>query len=189
LSPGDVRLQPEVQALDALPSGPHVAGRFYKLNLEFQRVQYLAERSSIAINVAGQYASKNLVSAEKFYLGGPQGVVGYPIGEGTGDQGFTFALEYRYLTGWRIADEGVSLTAFYNNGWVQRDRVRNSTTLNTATTDNSVVLDSVGIGALFGAEGNYVATFALAARLGGPVPSSGNPNSRGRLWFSLQKWF
>lgn len=189
VAPGNARLDPDAQAADADPSGPHVAGSFYKVNVELQRVQYLSEKSSVLARLNGQYASKNLVSAEKFYLGGPQGVVGYPVGTGVGDQGFTFALEYRYLTGLRVFDEGLTLTAFYNYGWIQYNKVRNDTTLSTIIGPNSLVLDSAGIGAMLGREGNYVATLALASRLGGPPPGNGESDARTRLWFLLQKWF
>jgi hemolysin activation/secretion protein len=189
LAPGNASLSPDAAALDALPSGPHVAGNFLKVNLELQRVQFLSASSSVLLSFAGQYASKNLVSAEKFYLGGPQGVTGYAIGEGVGDEGFTFAAEYRYLTGLRLADEDLSLTAFYNYGWIRRDVTRNATTLNTATNANTLSLDSAGVGLLLGREGNYVVTGALASRLGGPPPSPGQKDPSVRLWFTLQKWF
>lgn len=190
IAPGDARLDPNEQELDSSPFGPHAAGNFYKINLELQRVQYLSAQSSILLTLNGQYASKNLLDAEKFYLGGPQGVLGYPVGAGVGDQGFTFAIEYRYLTGLRIADEGLSLTAFYNYGKVQFDKVRNSSTLQASVGQpNTLALDSAGVGLLLGRDGNYVVTAALASRLGGPPPPGATSNPSTQFWFQLQKWF
>ena len=169
--------------------GPRTAGEFYKFNVELQRVQYLSGRSSVVLGVIGQLASKNLTSAEKISLGGPQGVRSYPIGEGVGDDGVLVALEYRYLTAARLAGEALSVTAFVDHGSIRRDHVRNATTLNLPTLANSLRLNSAGLGLLLGREGNFVLSAALAKRLGGPPPTTGDPDSATRLWVLLQKWF
>ena len=169
--------------------GPRTAGDFYKFNVELQRIQYLSARSSVLLGLIGQMASKNLTSAEKISLGGPQGVRGYPIGEGVGDDGALVSLEYRYLTAVRLADESLSVTAFLDHGSIRRDHVRDATTLNLPTLANSLSLNSAGVGLLLGREGNYVLSAALAKRLGGPPPTTGDPDSATRLWVQLQKWF
>ena len=169
--------------------GPRTAGGFAKFNVELQRIQYLSERSSVLLGLTGQVASKNLTSAEKISLGGPQGVRGYPIGEGVGDEGGLVSLEYRYLTAVRVAGELLSVTAFVDHGSIRRDHVRDSNTLNAPALANSLSLNSAGLGLLLGRDGNYVLTAALATRLGGPAPTTGDPDSRARLWLLLQKWF
>ena len=192
VSAGQLRLDAQSAITDiGTPAsyGPRTAGDFYKFNVELQRIQYLSERSSVVLGLIGQWASKNLTSAEKIGLGGPQGVRAYPIGEGVGDEGVLVSLEYRFLTGLRVAGEAVSVTAFVDHGSIRRDHVRDATTLNLATLSNSLSLDSVGLGLLLGRDGNYVLTAALAKRLGGPAPSTGDPDSRTRLWWLLQKWF
>lgn len=188
-SGGRLRLDPISLGLDDNVNGARTAGGFQKLNVELQRVQYLSQRSSILLNLAGQYASKNLTSAEKINLGGPNGVRGYPIGEGVGDTGLLASVEYRYLTDFKLGGEALSLTTFYDYGSIRRDRVRNNNTLQGTLTANSLTLDSVGVGVLLGREGNYLFTAALATRVGGPLPTTGDPDSRARLWFLLQKWF
>lgn len=191
-SAGHLRLDAQTAVTDVgTPAsfGPRTAGDFYKFNVELQRVQYLSERSSVLLGFIGQTASKNLTSAEKFSLGGPQGVRGYPVGEGVGDEGVLVSLEYRYLSAVRLAGEALSLTAFYDHGSIRRDHVRDATTLNQATLANTLNLDSAGVGLLLGNEGNFVVTAALATRLGGPLPSTGDPDSRARLWLLMQKWF
>jgi hemolysin activation/secretion protein len=46
--------------------------------------------------LAGQQASKNLDSSEKFSLGGPTNVRAYPTGEASGDEGWRGTLELRH---------------------------------------------------------------------------------------------
>ena len=191
-SVGNLHLDAESASQDvgtAAGYGPRTAGNFTKANVELQRVQYLSDRSSILVNMTGQLASKNLTSAEKFSLGGPQGVRGYPIGEGTGDQGLLISAEYRYLTGFKLAGETLSLTAFYDFGKVQMDAVRNSTTQSSVTSPNTLSLDSAGFGFLLGREGDYLATASLSRRISSVKPSTGDPDTYARLWFQLQKWF
>lgn len=166
-------------------SRARTAGNFSKFNLELQRVEYITDRSSVLLSFNGQYATKNLTSAEKISIGGPDGVRGYPIGEGVGDQGLTLSVEYRYLTGLRIFGAGMSLTAFYDYGLIRQDRIPYQTTQGR----NSTNLDSVGVGVLLGREGSYTLTAGVATRIGGQAPTSGDPDYRPRGWFSLQKWF
>jgi hemolysin activation/secretion protein len=169
--------------------GARSVGDFSKYNVELQRVQYLSGASSLLLSLSGQQASKNLTSAEKFNIGGPQGVRAYPVGEGIGDDGVLASVEYRYITGFRLLGEAVSLTCFYDYGRIRRDHVRNATTLNASNTPNSETLDSYGVGALIGREGSYILTVALAARAGGPLPTTGDPDSRVRGWLMFQKRF
>jgi hemolysin activation/secretion protein len=192
LAGGFLQLDAQSAAIDAgVPGafGPHTAGNFAKLNLEAQRAQYFDDRSNLLLSLVGQLASKNLTSAEKIGIGGPLGVRGYPVGEGIGDDGLQGTIEYRYRTGWHLFGEEFSLTAFYDVGRIRRDHVRNDTTLNASTTPNGETLDSAGVGFLIGREDHYVATFNVSSRIGGPLPTTGDPDSRARIWFLLQKWF
>ena len=190
VSAGRLRLNAAALTDDQGVNGAHTSGEFQKINLELQRVQYVSPRSSVLLNLTGQYASKNLTPSERLSLGGPNGVRGYPIGEGVGDVGVLASVEYRYQTSLKLAGEALNLTAFYDYGSIRTDRVRNDTTLQSSLgTANSLSLDSLGIGVLLGREGNYLLTAALATRVGGPVPANLERDSRARLWFLLQKWF
>jgi hemolysin activation/secretion protein len=62
---------------------------------------------SVSATLAGQFASKNLDSSEKIYLGGPRGVRAYPIEEAGGDSGQILNLEGR----WR------AVQALERGGW------------------------------------------------------------------------
>lgn len=93
------------------------AGNFTKLRYTASRQQSITERLAFSGNVAGQVASKNLDSSEKFYLGGSGGVRAYPASEGGGSEGMLVNLELR----WRLVD-GFNLTGFYDWGTVKVNR-------------------------------------------------------------------
>lgn len=72
------------QAADAATT--QVGGRFTKLRYAGSREQVLTDVLSLSGALSGQIASKNLDSAEKFYLGGASGVRAYPNIEGGAPQ-------------------------------------------------------------------------------------------------------
>jgi hemolysin activation/secretion protein len=76
-------------------AGARAAGSFTKLGLQLARTQRLGARFSIYGGINGQMANRNLDAAEKFSLGGAQGVRGYPSGEAAGDQGYVAQVELR----------------------------------------------------------------------------------------------
>lgn len=184
---GKLQLNPADLVLDQGAGGLHVAGSFGKLNLEYQRVQYLSAASSIHAGFQAQLASKNLSSAEKMALGGPTGVRGYPVGEGVGDAGALLNLEYRYQlpSSVTLAGESVSLLAFYDYGTVRLNQ--NGAII--AGVPNKLSLGSVGMGAIAGRAGHFLATAHLAWRTTTPLPATGDPDSFPRVWVSAQKWF
>jgi hemolysin activation/secretion protein len=186
ISGGKLNLMDSQSQIDDIGAfGSRAAGNFYKINAELQRVQYLSDSSSILLAMTGQFASKNLTSAEKFSLGGPTGVRGYPIGELVGDEGAVVSLEYRYLTGWLADDQPLSLSAFTDYGSIRRDKKSR-----TSNIPNSAHIQSAGFGLLLGREGNYVVTAMLATRLGGTSKlETQDPDARPRAWVRMQKWF
>lgn len=87
------------------------AGSYDKVLLSVTRLQRLPWRFSLYLTGSVQWASKNLDSSEKFFLGGANGVRAYPQGEASGDEGWlvTAELRYRVMTGLRVKvfhDEG-----------------------------------------------------------------------------------
>jgi hemolysin activation/secretion protein len=62
----------------------------------------LGRRFSLSGTYAMQYASRNLDSSEKMYLGGPRGVRAYPIEEAASDAGHILNVEAR----WRAVQAG-----------------------------------------------------------------------------------
>lgn len=184
---GRTRLDALSLGFDQGPGGLRTAGGFGKLNLEFQRAQFFNNPSSLHVSLQAQMASRNLASAEKMALGGPNGVRAYPVGEGIGDAGLLLNLEYRYQlpAGIAMAGEPVSLAAFYDYGTV---RVNSDDTAVPGAT-NRVSLGAVGIGALAGRVNNFLITTYLAWRTTRSTPSTGEPDRSPRAWVSAQKWF
>ncbi len=82
-------------AFAADQAGPQAAGRYAKLQAGASRLQGLTDRLLMAVSAAGQLASRNLDSSEKFGLGGAYGVRAYPQGEGIGDEGWLVNVELR----------------------------------------------------------------------------------------------
>jgi len=87
---------------------------FLRWNADVMRLQNLGGRWTAYGRLSTQNASKNLNSAEKFLLGGPTGVRGYPTGEASGDEGWLTQLEVRYAF-----DEATTPYAFYDHGRVK----------------------------------------------------------------------
>jgi hemolysin activation/secretion protein len=73
----------------------HAAGRYAKLQLAASRLQLLPTKDYLFLALSGQLASKDLDSSEKFSMGGPYGVRGYPSPESPSDSGLIATWEYR----------------------------------------------------------------------------------------------
>ncbi|MCS6243905.1 MAG: ShlB/FhaC/HecB family hemolysin secretion/activation protein [Opitutus sp.] len=123
------------QAADAATTQTH--GRYSKLRYSLSRQQALTTNFSLYVLLTGQFASKNLDSSEKFFLGGANGVRAYPSNEGGGSEGTMLNVELR----WR-ARANLVVTGFYDWG---------SATLNTdnrfagAPALNRYELDGLGV--------------------------------------------
>lgn len=178
---GTVDLDAANRAIDQGTSGLSTAGSFSKLNVEYIRTMYFSAASRLVTSLQGQLASKNLASAEKFTLGGPTGVRGYPVGEGVGDAGAIVNIEYQH----QLPDFGIKVplmaSVFYDWG---RIRYNQNNTIGLAT--NSESLGSVGFGLTAGTFGNFLVTTQLAWRTE-RTPLS-DPDKRPRVWISVQKW-
>lgn len=81
------------QAADA--ASANTQGSYTKLRYNLSRQQVVTPELSLLTSLSGQWASKNLDSSEKFYLGGANGVRAYPSNEGGGTSGQMLNLEAR----------------------------------------------------------------------------------------------
>jgi hemolysin activation/secretion protein len=99
------------QAADA--ASTQTDGSFSKLRYSASRQQVITDDLSFFAALSGQWASKNLDSSEKFYLGGSSGVRAYPSSEAGGASGQLVNLELRYRL-----PQGLNLTGFYDIGAV-----------------------------------------------------------------------
>ena len=177
-------------AVDQSSTGAHSAGRFQKQNYEFRRLQKITDNSNFLFSLQGQLASKNLMSAERFSLGGPTGVRAYPVGEALGDIGYVFQAEYRYLIpGFKIANGDVSLSSFYDQGWVRINKDALPPTGTPLNDNNNRHLSGYGIGASLGRDADFELRVSLAWRNENEAPQSDPATRVPRIWAQGIKWF
>jgi hemolysin activation/secretion protein len=182
--------QASVLAVDQSATGAHTAGRFARYNFEYRRLQKVTDNSNWLFGVVGQYASKNLMSSERFSLGGPDGVRAYPTGEALGDIGYVFTAEYRYiLPGLKIANADVSLSGFYDQGTVIINKDPLPATGNTVNDQNKRRLSGYGFGASLGKDSDFVLRMSAAWRNENEAPSSDTAPRVPRVWVQGIKWF
>lgn len=78
-------------------TGLHTNGGYNKVALSLARNQNIYKTLSLYAAANGQWADKNLDSAEQFSLGGPSAVRAFPVSEASCDEGYTASSELRYL--------------------------------------------------------------------------------------------
>jgi hemolysin activation/secretion protein len=115
LTAGRLQLDADSEIQDA--ASARSAGGFFKVGYQLQRLQALSPRFALALNLSGQVANKNLATAEKFQLGGSQGVRAYPEGQASGDEGWLANVELR----WQAAPDW-QLQAYEDAGAIQTNR-------------------------------------------------------------------
>lgn len=131
------RLSMDAASLAADTASAQSNGTFTHLAYNANRLQRLTDSNMLSLALSGQQASKNLNSAEKFSLGGAEGVRAYPQGEGNGDEGWLANLELRH--NFTQTAQGV---AFYDAGSVNINR--NPFIVGAANTRN---ISGAGVGA------------------------------------------
>lgn len=169
------------QGADAL--GTRAAGRFTVIRYFAGREQVLGDRLTLYGGLTGQFADKNLDSAEKFYLGGVGGVRAYPSGEGSGADGQLLNLELRA----RLRDD-LTLAGFYDWG---RVRVNRHNDFAGAATINRYALQGAGA-ALDWRAGAGISIKAIWARRIGhnpnPTPTGADQDGslvKNRFWLAV----
>lgn len=96
------------------PDGP---GDFAKLSLDLARLQSLVYGGSyLVLRGSGQLSNQNLLTPEKYVIGGYYTVRGYPMAEQTGDQGYVVSAELVVPVPW--LREWVRLAGFIDHGGV-----------------------------------------------------------------------
>jgi hemolysin activation/secretion protein len=185
-----VDIRPEAKRVaDQSPVGRKTLGRYAKYNYEFRRLQRIDDNSTLLLALVGQSASKNLASAERFSLGGASGVRAYPVGEATGDDGFVFTAEYRYLVpGLKIRGGDLTLSGFYDFGHVriEKDFVTGDQQANGRNERN---LAGAGVGLSLGKDGDFLVRAVAAWRLEDEAPTADRVKRIPRIWFQAVRWF
>jgi hemolysin activation/secretion protein len=139
-------------------------GNFTKLNWAYSRNQFLIPNYTFNLRTSGQFADKNLDSAQKFYIGGAAGVRAYPTSEGSGSTGYLASLELK-----RDLPMNFAVTGFYDLGHVKQSKENHNATLGP----NSLTYK--GFGAQLSWQGPYQSSFSgiIARRIGdNPNPTS-----------------
>ena len=76
----------------------------------------------LGLSGSAQMASKNLNTSEKFGLGGPYGVRGYPVGEASGDEGWRISAELKRNIFTSAQWGSVGPMLFYDTGGITRQK-------------------------------------------------------------------
>lgn len=171
---GNLGLDATSRNIDAITA--QSSGRFGKTSISFQRQQRLTEATSFYFSYAGQWAGKNLDSAEKFTLGGTYGVRAYPQGEANGDEGQLVVAELR----WRANDHW-QFQGFYDDGRVNTNRNP------WLAGNNARHLSGAGIGTTFNS-GKMSVNLLAAWRLGSGNPTSDTDRTP-RIWLQAVRYF
>jgi hemolysin activation/secretion protein len=160
------------QAADA--TSTQAEGVFSKLRYSASRQQGITEDISFYAALSGQWASKNLDSSEKFYLGGANGVRAYPSSEGGGAHGQMLNLELRMRL-----PEGFSVTGFYDYGQVS---VNPNNSFTGAPALNDYALKGAGLALAWQGRSGLSLKATWAQRIGdNPNPSATGKDQDGSL--------
>lgn len=157
-----------------------VGGAFSKIRWYVSRQQQIVSWLSIFGSFTGQKAFNTMDSAEKFYLGGPQGLRAYPVNEASGSTGWLATGEVRGSMPW-----GGSLTGFFDAGGVS----------NLAGNGQSYSLKGGGLTLTWRVLRGISMDVTWAHRLGdNPNPTATGQDqdgsfTRNRFWFSLHYAF
>lgn len=171
-----------VMANDALTA--QTSGHFDKLGFSLMRLQRVNNTLSVYASINGQVASKNLDVSERMDLGGMYSVRAYPQGEASADQGYLLTLEAR-LTLPKLSEDmsgQMQLIGFVDTGTVTLNRNP------WAIGPNSRTLSGAGIG-LNWLGGNGFTVKAYYARKVGNESALSAPDSYGRFWIQVVKYF
>jgi len=183
---GELNLGPaSLLQQDQSATGLHTNGSFQKWNYDFKRLNRVTDNISFLLALTGQQASKNLASAEKISVGGPNGVRAYPVGEATGDSGNQITGEARYIIpGFKLLEADVTVSAFYDWGQVSINEKPRATDV-----PNKRSISGAGFGASLGKEGDFVFRGSASWITDGEQPQADTAHRVPRVWVQAVKWF
>jgi hemolysin activation/secretion protein len=114
-------------------------GSYTKARFSLLHRRDLDAQNTLLASAQTQWASKNLDSSEKFFLGGANGVRAYPTNEAGGTLGQLASLEWQRHFNWD--QRRVTAAGFYDTGRITINKYNNFT---NAPTKNSYGLSGAG---------------------------------------------
>jgi hemolysin activation/secretion protein len=150
----------------------------FKIDGEFQHLLRLSERWEMKLETSAMYSPDTLVDAERFSIGGPTSVRGYPAAWSLGDRGVFASVEGRYH--FTAVAVPTMFSLFSDAGYVKQKYAAVGTTA-------AANLSSVGMGLSFAPKSWLSAEVAAALPTGDMKSADGHES--GRLWFSLAGTF
>ena len=114
-------------------------GSYTKARLSLMHRQDIDPFNTALVSAQSQWASKNLDSSEKFFLGGANGVRAYPTNEAGGSLGQLVSMEWQRHFNWD--ERRVTAAGFYDTG---RIRINKYNDFANAASPNSYGLSGAG---------------------------------------------
>ena len=169
----------------AVNDAGQTSGNFNKTSLQFLRIQRATERISFQFLGSAQWANKNLDGSEKLSLGGPTGVRAYPSGEASGDEGYKYSVDAKYVLATGTSFGDIIGSIFYDHGLVHQ--YKRPELITSMETPNVYSLSGWGLGLDAIAAGKFQLKLGWAKAIGSnPGASSGNnsdgKSNRSRYW-------
>jgi hemolysin activation/secretion protein len=158
-------------------------GHYLKWTMSLSRLQQLSPRNAIYLGIEGQWANRNLDSAEQFYLGGANNIRGFDTGAASGAQGQMVNLEFRHALSPSLPGNWTA-TAFADGGRVTiyKDRF--------APGPNTMHMQDVGLGLRWTGEHQWAVSADVSHPIGVRPRLAGPGSDRSlRAWVQLQKGF
>ena len=188
---GSIDLGPSGAAsLDATEA--RTQGIYEKDKLTVSRLQFMDGKHSLFMSASKQWASKNLDSSEKLYLGGSSGVRAFPNSEAGGSTGVTATMELRrdWSAQWQTA-------LFYDYGRVAQYKVTTRADSTSLLNDqsNELMLHGRGISVTYRHASGAELKATVSRRVSpNPQPTSEGTDNDGtlrlnRVWFSASMPF
>ena len=165
-------------------SGDKAGGSFFKVNMQYSRLQRLWPDVSALVRLEGQWSNDLLVSIEQYSLGGPNSVRAYPQAEVVRDSGYFTALELIFNAP-GFSDQ----PAFFNKKWGELlqfsmfiDYARGTLNDPLPGENEKETLSGAGLGLRFVLPGQFLANLTVAK----PFEDREESNERDyRTFFSL----
>lgn len=169
------------KAKDQSASGLKTDGGYTKMSMNLARTQTIYQNLSLYAGAYGQWADKNLDSAEQISLGGPSAVRAWQNGDSNGDRGFVSTAELRYtLDGVGKLPGSLQLAGFIDYGYavLHSDPIPGST-------DNTRNLAGAGFGVSWFDANDFYVKSTVAWKTSGETKPADSP----MVYFQVVKRF